>query len=125
MTKSTTLTNKKVFGIIGFAAIAAVLSLSMVAVSLQGQLAEAAPANKGGYATDIVEMAFNTTTVSTDPIEVADYYFKSSNFNEWGVNFIAECATANHIQGKGKMQDFEGATTGMKVYFTHTSPDGI
>ena len=129
MTKSTTITNKKVIGIVGFAAIAAVLSLSMVAVSLQGQLAEAAAANKGGYATDTVEMIFdlNPSEVNPDlptaPVEVVSYYFKSSNFNEWGVNFLAECATANHIQGKGKMQDFEGATTGIQVFFVHTDPN--
>jgi len=125
MTTTKRIVNKQLVGIMGFAAIAAVLTVSMVAVSFQSQLAEAAAANKGGYATDIVEMAFDPSDVPTEAQVVANYYFKSSNFNEWGVNFIAECATANHIQGKGKMQDFEGATTGMKVYFTHTSPDGV
>ena len=110
----------------GFAAIAAVLTVSMMAFSFQSQLAEAAAANKGGFATDQVDaVAYNPDTVSPTADLIAWYHFKSSNFNEWGANFIAECATANHIQGKGKMQDFEGATTGMKVYFTHVNPDGV
>lgn len=120
----TKIENKKFVGIIGFAAIAAVLTVSMVAFSFQSQLAEAAAANKGGFATDQVDaVAYNPDNLNSTAQLVAWHHFKSSNFNEWGANFIAECATANHIQGKGKMQDFEGASTGMKVYFTHLYPD--
>ncbi|MDH3617858.1 MAG: hypothetical protein OEM89_03925 [Nitrosopumilus sp.] len=118
--------NKKFLGIMGFAAIAAILTLGMVAVSMQSQLADAAAANKGGFATNQVQPIFDATPtdVPAEPTLIAWYHFKSSNYNDWGANFIAECATANHIQGKGKMSDFEGARTGVQVFFTHELPNG-
>jgi len=129
MTKTTTrMENKKLVGIMGFAAIAAVLTLSMVAVGFQSQLAEAAAANKGGVAYDDIEIrvtpAIAPTGTVSQSVPIVEYYFKSSNFNEWGANLILECATANHIQGKGKMSSFEGAQTGVKVFFTHWYDDG-
>jgi len=119
--------NKKLFGMIGFVAIAAVLTLGMVAISLQSQLAEAEAANKGGFATNQVQPIFDASpeNVPNEPTLIAWYHFKSSNYNEWGANFIAECATANHIQGKGKMSEFDGARTGVQVFFTHLLPDGV
>jgi len=120
--------NKTLFGVVGFAAIAAILSLSMVAVSLQNQLAEAEAANKGGYAYDAVEIRVDPVITGNGSISqsepIAYYHFKSSNYNEWGANLILECATANHIQGKGKQTEFEGAQTGVKVFFTHWYDDG-
>ncbi len=86
----TKIENKKLIGIIGFTAIAAVLTLSMVAVGLQSQLAEAAAANKGGVAFDDLEIRvdhsiYGNGTISQE-IPIAYYHFKSSNFNEWGAN---------------------------------------
>ena len=96
----------------------------MVAFSFHSQLAEAEAANKGGFAYDATEIRVtpliseNGTISQAEPI--AYYHFKSSNFNEWGADLVLECATANHIQGKGKMSSFEGAQTGVKVFFRNT-----
>jgi len=127
MTKTTTKNRK--LGVLGFAAIAAVIAVGIFTVNFQMQLADAEAANKGGYATQILEIRVNAEDViGISPVSyqtpLAEYYFKSSNYNEWGANFLLECATANHIQGKGKMDKLEGAQTGVKIFFVHESPDG-
>jgi len=126
MTKTTTK-----YGMYGIAAVVAVLAVSLIAFAPMAQEAKANAANKNGFSSSTMEMrwviADDQDGLITSPImEIESYYFKTSNDNNWLVDFTAECGTANHIKasgGKGKDKSQDTSNVSTKIFFTVTHPD--
>lgn len=115
----------------GIAAVVAVLAVSLIAFAPMAQEAKANAANKNGFSSSTMEMrwiiADDQDGLFTSPImEIESYYFKTSNDNNWLVDFTAECGTANHIKasgGKGKDKSQDTSNVSTKIFFTVTHPD--
>ena len=117
----------------GMAAIVAVLAVSLIAFAPMAQEAKANAANKNGFSSGEITMswAFENVTQTNNgtslPMVLESYYFKTSNDNNWLVDFTAECGTANHIKAsgeKGKKQSQDTSNVSTKAFFTVEHPDG-
>jgi len=123
MTKTTTK-----YGMFGIAAVVAVLAVSLIAFAPMAQEAKANAANKNGFASSTIEMkwAVDDGAGNVLPMTVAYYTFKTSNDNNWLVDFTAECGTANHIKASGKKdtgKDRDETEVSTKVFFVVEHPD--
>lgn len=115
----------------GIAAVVAVLAVSLIAFAPMAQEAKANAANKNGFASSTEKMTWGSVANGTGnayPMEIESYYFKTSNDNNWLVDFTAECGTANHVKAEGKKgsqsgkdQDLTSVST--KVFFVVEHPD--
>jgi hypothetical protein len=95
---------KTTYGIFGIVAVAAILSVALIA-STTTPSAQAAAANKFAFAE-------NSTAVSVQlgPVDV-----KSSDKNNWHVGFTGECKNFSEVKAKGKKGDsseLSGAVSG-------------
>jgi hypothetical protein len=127
--------NTKRYGMFGIAAMVAILSVSIVAANFGTQQAiathdgnESLAAKKGAVAMNdkaISGLAANwldSPTVLDDPYfgtdsTLATLYLKSNEGGDWVADMSAECAVMTHIEGKGDMDQLEGAYAGAKVSF--------
>ena len=122
----TTTTTK--YGMFGIAAIVAILSVSLIAFAPMAQEAKANAANKNGFASSTVEMMWSEADGAGNilPMEIAYYDFKTSNDNDWLVDFTAECGTANHIKAAGKKgndKSTDETSVSTKIFFVVEHPD--
>ena len=112
------------YGIFGVAAIAAILSISLIATAMNAPIAQADGANKVGWVEHNTEVMAKWTesdhgeSEQTFDVELGPYEIHTSDKNDWLVTLWAECATTSEVQatgGKGKKQDSaetSGATAG-------------
>ena len=123
------MTNSKTkFGMLGMASLVAILSVSLIAFAPMAQDAKANAANKNGFSSSTVEMLWSEADGAGNvlPMEIESYYFKTSNDNNWLVDFTAECGTANHVKAEGKKgsgKDQDKTSVSTKIFFTVELPD--
>ncbi len=104
--------NRRAVGTFGLVAVIAVLAVSMIAMNFTSPvLAEHQPAKKG-------YVGGSETTVTVDSgYLIEPFPFKTNSGGDVLFDLTAECATMTHIEGKGKMKDFDGAAVDAKVWF--------
>ena len=116
----------------GMASLVAILAVSLIAFAPMAQDAKANAANKNGFSSNAVDMisldiAENQNGLVTSPVmEIESYYFKTSNDNNWLVDFTAECGTANHIKASGKKgqdKSTDESSVSTKIFFVVEHPD--
>ncbi len=106
--------NRRAVGTFGLVAVIAVLAVSMIAMNFTSPvLADHVPA-KSGYVGGS-ELVVNAGAGPSALIE--EIYFKSNSKGDVLFDLTAECATMTHIEGKGKMKEFDGASVQAKVWF--------
>ncbi len=119
MTKTTRTNNKKIGTTIGFAAVAAILTVALLTTNISGQSAQAEPANKVTWMNDDVAIAVgwmkgNVATVNE--VTLQKFTLKTSDKGDWLFDMAAECSTFTTIEAKGKKNDeFSGSTAGAVV----------
>ena len=110
---------KRKLGVIGLAAVAAILSVALLTTNISGLQAQAAPANKASWMND--DEAFTVGwTQGSDPavseVTLQSFTLKSSDKGDWLIDMAAECSTFTTIEAKGKKNDeFSGSTAGAVV----------
>jgi hypothetical protein len=108
--------------VVGIVAIAAILSISLIATNLTTQQATAEAARKTGLMMGNYEIApAIATQTSFAPVaqDLGTMYLKSNDKGDWMVEGVIECATAIQAQAKGKHSDSDplsGGTAGAKVW---------
>ena len=106
--------NRRAVGTLGLAAVVAVLAVSMIAMNFTSPvIAEHVPA-KSGYVGGS-EISVNAGVGESELIE--PFSFRSNSGGSVLFDLTAECATMTHIEGKGKMKEFDGASVQAKVWF--------
>jgi len=106
-------------GVMGFAAVAAILTVAMLTTNLSGLQVEAAPANKASWSNDDEALAVGWTagnSPTVNEVTLQSFTLKSSDKGDWLIDMAAECSTFTTIEAKGKKNDeFSGSTAGAVV----------
>jgi len=103
MTKTTTK-----YAMFGVAAIAAILSISLIATAMNAPSAQADGANKVGWVEDNVDVLVKWNEKNdgqvkqTSSVDLGPYEIHTSDKNDWLVTLWAECATTSEVQATGK-----------------------
>jgi hypothetical protein len=117
--------NRRAIGTLGFVALVAVLTVSMLAVNLTSQpaVADHIASNKGGGYYGQLSVGIMTTDETVmDDAHLASFQIKSSDKGDWLVDMAMECAIANQVESKGKKDNLAGAKSSAHAYIV---VDGI
>ncbi len=111
--------SKRKIGVIGLAAVAAILSIALLTTNLSGLQAQAAPANKASWMNDDEAITVGWTQggdPAVNEVLLQSFTIKSSDKGDWLIDMAAECSTFTTIEAKGnKNTEFSGSTAGAVV----------
>ena len=110
---------KTTYGMFGIVAIAAILSVALIANGTATPTAQATAANKFAFAEDSVSVSATWdgpgNTQASNSVTIGPVDVKSSDKNNWHVGFTGECKNFSEVKAKGGKGDsslLSGAVAG-------------
>ena len=105
------------FAMFGIVAVAAILSVALIANGAATPTAQAAAANKFAFAEDSTSVSATWTagnSAASNSVTVGPVDVKSSDKNNWHVGFTGECKNFSEVKakgGKGSSSELSGAAS--------------